>query len=463
MSHVSPGIFREYDIRGIAGGDLNADAVELVGRAYGTTLRRAGHAACAVGRDNRPSGVELSAALIRGLRSTGCDVIEVGEVITPALYFSRVHFDLPGGVMVTGSHNPPAYNGLKLNWGNGSLYGDDIQNLLRLIQADDLERGDGAVREADIIPAYHEMLRTKTPLGPRRVKAVIDSGNGAAGPVVHPFIESLGVEVTALYCDSDPTYPNHHPDPTKLDNIRVMAERVRAEGADVGLGFDGDCDRLGAVDERGEVIWADQLMILYAREILKSRPGAPIILDVKCSQALADEVIKAGGRPVMWKTGHSLIKAKLWEDNAPFGGEMSGHLFFKDEYFGYDDALYAACRLVRMLSNSDQSLSQMLAAVPQFFSTPEIRVHCPEQIKFEVVKAAVVELKRKFDHVIDIDGARVVTDEGWGLVRASNTQPALIVRCEGKTREALERMKAIIGGALAKFPEVKLDWSHQGE
>jgi phosphomannomutase/phosphoglucomutase len=333
-----------------------------------------------------------------------------------------------------------------------------------LIERDDFEKGEARASGTNIIPAYHELLRDRIRLGDKRKpKVVLDSGNGAAGPVALPLVQSLGCDVIPLYCESDPSYPNHHPDPTKLDNIRDMVETVREQKADVGIGFDGDCDRIGTVDENGDVVWADQLMILFAREVLQHHPHSPIILDVKCSQALVEEIERAGGKPIMWKTGHSLIKAKLWEENAPLAGEMSGHIFFKDDYFGYDDALYAACRLIRLLSNSEKTVSQMLADAPKYHSTPELRPYCPDERKFDVVRAVVEDLKSRFDRVIDVDGVRVVTDDGWGLVRASNTQPALIVRCEGKTTEALERMKEIIGNALSKHPEVKLDWEHQGE
>ncbi len=457
MGVVNPLIFRQYDIRGIVGEDLTPEVAQLVGRAYGTLCQRNGIKQVVVGHDNRASSPELQAALIQGLCATGCDVIDIGEVITPILYFACRYWDIDGGVMVTASHNPPQYNGFKLVWGHGTLFGEQIQQLRQMIEASDFVEGSGTVVQRDAFSDYLRWIAEHIRLGPRRLKVVVDCGNGTASHFAPQLLKTLGCEVVELYCESDPNFPHHPPDPVKPENLRDLIAKVREVGADVGLGFDGDGDRLGVVDEQSNILWGDQLMILFSREVLQKHPSAKIIVEVKCSQAVIEEVAKAGGVPILWRTGHSFIKAKMKEEGALLAGEMSGHLFFADEYFGYDDALYAACRLLRILSHTDKTLSALLADVPRYFATPEVRVHCDDAAKFEVVAKVVEHFKRSGYEVIDVDGARVVTDDGWALVRASNTEPALILRAEGKTPEGLKRLHQLVTEALKPYPEVQLD------
>ncbi|HDQ45458.1 MAG TPA: phosphomannomutase/phosphoglucomutase, partial [bacterium] len=341
---MNPHIFREYDIRGIADTDLNDEAVTRIGQAYGTLMARRGHRKIAVGRDVRLTSERIQDAITRGVTSAGIDVVQIGQVTTPITYFSIVHLNLDGSVMVTGSHNPIEYNGLKMNEGLMSVYGQDIQEILRLIQTEDLENGQGTVTQMDVVPAYKAMLKERIRLH-RSFKVVIDAGNGTAGPVAPEVLRELGCEVICMYCEPDGRFPNHLPDPTVLEYIQDLRDRVVAEGADIGLGYDGDSDRIGVVDHLGRVIFADQIIALLARDVLSRHKGAEILFDVKCSQMLPEEIEKAGGRPVMWKTGHSLLKAKMQETGAPFAGEMSGHIFFKDGFFGFDDGIYVSFRL----------------------------------------------------------------------------------------------------------------------
>ncbi|MFN3420314.1 MAG: phosphomannomutase/phosphoglucomutase [Armatimonadota bacterium] len=457
MTVVNPLIFRQYDIRGVVGDDINPEVARLIGRAYGTLCRRNGILQVVVGHDNRKSSPDLHAAVIEGLTAAGCKVVDIGEVITPFLYFACRYWQIDGGVMVTASHNPPQYNGFKLVWGHGTLFGEQIQQLRRMIEAKDFEHGNGSVTKRDAFKDYLAWVTEHIKLGDRKLKVVVDCGNGTASHFAPKLLRSLGCEVAELYCESDPTFPHHLPDPVKPENLQDLIAKVREVGADVGLGFDGDGDRLGVVDEQGNLLWGDQLMILFSREVLKKHPQAKIIVEVKCSQAVIEDVAKNGGIPILWRTGHSFIKAKMHEERALLAGEMSGHLFFADEYFGYDDALYAACRLLRILSQTDKPLSALLADVPRYFATPEVRVHCDDTVKFDVVAKVVEHFKQNGYKVIDVDGARVVTDEGWALVRASNTEPALILRAEGKTPEALKRLHQLVTDALKPYPEVQLE------
>lgn len=443
-------IFRQYDIRGVWGDELTEDVVRLIGKAYGTFVRRNGANNVVVGHDNRASSPAIHSALIDGLLSTGCNVTDIGEVLTPIVYFVRHSFGIEGGVMITGSHNPPQYNGFKLCWGKGTLFGEQIQHIRELIEASEFESGSGKLSQLDGIEAYYKWITEHIKLGERELKVVVDAGNGTAGPIVPPLLRKLGCKVIELYCESDNSFPNHHPDPVREENLRDLTAKVVETGANVGLGFDGDGDRLGVVDEKGNIIWGDYLLILFSREILRSHPGAKIIIEVKCSQATIEEVERAGGIPILSRTGHSFIKDTLHKEGALLAGEMSGHLFFADEYFGFDDAVYAACRLLRILSNSDKSLSELLSDVPRYHSTPEVRVPCPDDKKFDVVAKAVEDFKRQYE-VIDIDGARVLFEDGWGLVRASNTEPMLILRAEGKTPQALEQIKEEIANELSKL------------
>lgn len=455
---INPQIFRQYDIRGVAKRDLTDEVVELLGKAFGVFVKESGAGKVIVGMDNRLSSSRLRDAMIKGLLSVGCDVIDIGLVVTPVLYYSRIHFGVNGGVMITGSHNPPDENGFKLALGDGTIYGDDIQKLKSLMTAGDFPTGSGKIEKQDAVPAYLAMLKDKIRLGPRKLKVAVDCGNGTASLFAEKVLTGWGCEVIPLYCESDGTFPNHQPDPVKTANLVELKKTVLDKKADLGVAFDGDADRIGLVDEQGGVIWGDTLMCLYWREIMPKHPGTPAIIEVKCSQALVDEVVRLGGKPFFYKTGHSLIKAKMKEIDAIFTGEMSGHMFFADEFYGFDDAFYAAGRLLRILSNSDLPLSQMLSGIPKYYSTAETRVPCPDEEKFKVVQGLVERFRREYE-VIDVDGVRVLFGDGWGLVRASNTQPVLVARCEAKTPEGLQRICQTMQGSLGEFPQVaKFEW-----
>ena len=451
-------IFREYDIRGVVGRDLDAEATEAIAGAFGTYLADAGVRRAVIGHDNRVSSEMLYEAAIRGLAATGCDVLTVGLAVTPMLYFALHHFHVEGGVMVTASHNPPEFNGFKLCHGPGTMYGPQIQQIRELVEAGRFRRGAGAVEDREILSAYAGMLRERIRLGPRPLRVVADCGNGTAGAFAPEILRGWEVDVTPLYCDPDPSFPHHHPDPVDPQNLGDLIRGVAESRADVGLGFDGDGDRIGVVDDRGGVLWGDLLMALFWREVLAAHPGAIALVEVKCSQALIDEIRRLGGRPQFTRTGHSLIKARMRELGAVFAGEMSGHMFFADEYYGFDDAIYAAGRLLRILSRTDRPLSAIAGELPRYHATPEIRVACPDADKQQVVAALTREFRERYE-VIDIDGVRVVFPDGWGLVRASNTQPVLVVRAEGTTPAALDRIKAILERALGTHPEVApLSW-----
>jgi len=435
---IHPGIFRQYDIRGIVDRDLTTDAAAAIGRAYASLLHERGiSGTVAVGRDNRPSGTSLRNALIDGLTSGGLNVVDIGVVPTPLLYWSLHHLDVQGGIQITGSHNPPEYNGFKLCVGHDSLHGDGIDALRQIIDRGDFFRGSGSVRSERVIDRYVDDVVARTGPLKRRLKVVIDCGNGVGAVVSHELFEWLGIDVSYLFCESDGTFPNHHPDPTVVDNLHDIIREVRARKADLGIAFDGDADRIGVVDADGGIVWGDHILILYARDVLaRTGPGQSIIFDVKCSQALPHAIDAAGGKPVMWKTGHSLIKEKMKQLKAPLAGEMSGHMFFSEGFYGHDDAMYGAARLLRIVAASGVSVEEMLADVPKFVSTPEIRVDCPDELKFEVVERAVKHFRSLYD-VIDVDGVRVLFGDGWGLIRASNTQPVLVTRYEALTKERL--------------------------
>jgi phosphomannomutase / phosphoglucomutase len=445
---LKPTIFREYDIRGVAETELaNPDVADL-GRALGTYLLRHSGPRINLGRDCRLSSPRLHDALLEGLLATGCQVTDIGVVPTPLLYFSATHLEADGAVMITGSHNPSEFNGFKTVSGSTSLHGEAIQDVRRLIDARDFAAGHGTHHSMDVIPAYLDELSPQFEFG-RRIKVVLDGGNGTAGPVMHQLLKRLNVDSTELFFEMDGHFPNHHPDPTVPANLEHLREAVHAQGADLGIAFDGDADRIGAVDENGEVIYGDLLLLIYGREILTRKPGATIIGEVKCSQLLYDELKRLGGNPIMYKTGHSLIKAKMKQEHAELAGEMSGHMFFADRYFGYDDALYAACRLIEIVAKSGKPLSAQLAGLPKLISTPEIRVDCPDETKFAVV-ARVAEQFRKTHNVIDVDGVRVLFGEGWGLLRASNTQPVLVMRFEAATKALLADYQREVEAALVE-------------
>lgn len=445
-TQVNPQIFREYDIRGLHERDLTDDAVRAIGRAFGTFLRRRGKRTLAVGRDFRTSSPRIERALTEGLTATGCDVTLVGEMPTPALYFSIAHLGTDGGVQVTGSHNPIEYNGLKLCEGVQAVHGADIQKLLELARSGDFETGAGSVREQPTERAYADMLVAKVQPA-RSFRVVLDAGNGCAGPVAPEVFRRLGQDVVELYCEPDGTYPNHTPDPTVEANLQDLIRTVREEKADFGFAYDGDADRIGAVDGTGRILWGDQILALLARDALEAVPGAPIVFDVKCSQGLEEDIRAHGGKPIMWKTGHSLMKAKMKETGAPIAGELSGHIFFAHGYYGFDDAIYASLKLLEVVAKSGRTLAELRDSVPQYVATPEIRIETSDDEKFEIV-ARLRERFRKLYPVVDIDGARIRFEDGWALVRASNTQPVLVARFEAKTEERLAAIRDEVYAAL---------------
>ena len=439
---IAAGIFRQYDIRGVVDADLTVEAAEAIGGAYAALMRERGVTGeVAVGRDNRPSGNKLRDALVKGLTQAGVSVVDVGVVPTPVLYWSLHHMPVVGGIQITGSHNPPEYNGFKLCFGTESLHGHDLQHLLELIRSNAAPTGQGTVSTASPIDGYVADVVARTGALARPMKIVYDCGNGAGALVAPQLMDALGVEAVGLYTESDGTFPNHHPDPTVPENLEALIEAVKREGAEMGVAFDGDADRIGLVDDQGRIIWGDHILILYARDVMeRTGKGQPIIFDVKCSQALTDEITKAGGRPVMWKTGHSLIKDKMKSEHAPIAGEMSGHMFFSEGFYGHDDALYGAARLLRIVASSGKTVRELLADVTPFVSTPEIRVECGDERKFELVEKAVAHFTATHD-VIDVDGVRVLFGDGWGLIRASNTQPILVTRYEARTAERLQEIR----------------------
>jgi phosphomannomutase/phosphoglucomutase len=446
---IAAGIFRQYDIRGVVGKDLTADAAGAIGRGFAAYLAHRGvRRPVAVGRDNRPSGAGLRDALVGGLTSCGVDVVDVGVVPTPLLYWSLNHLDVGAGIQITGSHNPPEYNGFKICLGTDSVHGEEIQELFRLATGTTFPSGRGSVRSEAVIDRYIDDVVQRTGPLTRPPRVVVDCGNGAGALVAPRLFKRLLRDAKCLFCESDGTFPNHHPDPTVVENLQALIAEVRTGGYDFGVAFDGDADRIGVVDSRGEIIWGDYVLILYARDVLaRTGKGQPIIFDVKCSQALPDAVAKAGGTPVMWKTGHSLIKGKMKELRAPIAGEMSGHMFFSESFYGHDDALYGAARLMRIVSESGRTIEELLADVPRFVSTPEIRVDCPDDRKFAIVDDAVRHFSRD-RQVVSVDGARVLFGDGWGLIRASNTQPVLVVRFEARTPERLQAIRDEMEGWL---------------
>ncbi len=450
---MNESIFRANDVRGIVERDFTDDVVSDLGKAYGTYMRRRGHKTFVIGHDLRLSSPHLSQVFMDGLASTGAHIIFIGQVTTQALYYSILHWELDGGVMITGSHNPKPYNGFKLCEGMGAVYGEDIQKLKKMILARDFDEAQGSVEKRDIMPDYIAMLKGKFKFN-KKLKIVIDAGNATAGPIAPGIWRSFGHEVVELYCEPDGNFPNHLPDPCVPKYMNDLAARVVAEGADVGIGYDGDADRVGAVDDTGEYIFADRLLVLFARDVLKNRPNSPIIFDVKCTMALPQAIEKAGGIPIMWKTGHSMQKAKMKETGAPFSGELSGHVFFNDDFFGFDDGIYASGRLLQIIANSDKKFSEIIAEVPVFPSTEEIRVDCADEVKFDVVARLVKDFGKEYK-VIDIDGARVDFGDGWGLVRPSNTEPNLVVRFEAKTEERLAEIINIFKDRFDKYPEIK--------
>jgi len=443
---INPQIYREYDIRGVVDKDLTPEVVRRLSQGFGTHMVRLGQQDLVVGRDGRLSSPSYGEAVIEGLTSTGCNVIDIGVCPTPIYYFSIFHLDKDGGMMVTGSHNPPEFNGFKVSVGKSTIFGEKIQKLGRLVEQGKFASGKGNLAKVEVIQPYQDYIKKNIKLD-KKLKVAIDAGNGTAGITAGSLLRDLGCVVEELYCDIDGRFPNHFPDPTIPENLKDLISRVKKMKADIGIGYDGDADRIGVVDDQGHILWGDQLMILFSREILKRKKGATFVAEVKCSQNLFTDIEKHGGRAIMWRTGHSLIKEKMKEERAVLGGEMSGHIFFADRYFGYDDAIYASCRLIELLSTTDKKLSQLLEDVPKTSITPEIRVDCPDEIKFKVVEKVKEELRK--DHsIIDVDGVRVQFGDGWGLVRASNTQPVLVLRFEALDEKRLQEIKELIEGKV---------------
>ncbi|MFO0681149.1 MAG: phosphomannomutase/phosphoglucomutase [Sandaracinus sp.] len=455
MRIANPHVFREYDIRGVADRDMPDDFAHALGRALGTTWARRGAQRVAVGRDCRLSGERLHAALLMGIVECGLEVLDIGMGPTPLLYFTVFHRDLDGGVHVTGSHNPPAENGFKMMAGKGTLAGDEIAALRRMIESDDFDlREGGRVTSYDPTGAYVGFARGNVQLARTDLRIAIDAGSGAGGPLALAAMRAIGLDPVALLVEPDGRFPVHHPDPSQPENVELLVRTVREHRLDLGIAYDGDADRIGVVDARGEVLYGDKLLTLFARDVLARRPGAPILGEVKCSQTMYDDIAKNGGRPILWKTGHSLIKRKMKEEHALLAGEMSGHVFFADRFFGFDDAIYASLRLCEILSGTRTPLHELLADLPETFSTPELRVDASDATKFDVVRLVRDHYRAKVptevEDVVDIDGARVRFPGGWGLVRASNTQPVLVLRFEADTPERLAAIRADVEGTVAR-------------
>ncbi len=452
---INSNIFREYDIRGVVDIDLTDEVVDLLGKGYGTYLKNHNAQKISIGGDVRLSTERFLKVFTKGIRSTGINVINIGQIPTPVQYFSMFNLQVDGGVMITGSHNPPDFNGFKLSLNKSPVYGSEIQELRKIIEKNEFSSGNGSYEEINLIDEYIDDISENIKLN-RPIKVVLDSGNGAGALVAHKLFKKMGVETIDLFDTPDGNFPNHHPDPTVVENIQDLIKTVKDNNADIGIGYDGDADRIGVVDENGEIIWGDKLLIIFGREILKTHPGADIIFEVKCSQALPEMIKKFGGNPVMWKTGHSLLKKKMKETGAPLAGEMSGHLFFADRYYGYDDAIYASARLVELLSNTNKKISDLLADIPKYFTTPEIRVETKtDDEKFEIAKKAKEYFSKEYE-VIDVDGVRILFGDGWGLVRASNTQPVLVLRFEANTEKRLEELKDIVVKKLMEFGDINI-------
>lgn len=448
---MNPDTFRQYDIRGDADRDFSDDFVRDLGLSLGTFYSERGLRRIAVGRDCRLSSPRLHRALCAGLLATGMDIVDIGVGPTPLLYFAVHHFDLDGGIQITGSHNPPDENGFKMMVGKGSLYGADIEELRATIEERSFREGaTGTIESADPASAYVRHAQNDIRLGRRNLRFAVDAGNGAGGPLAIQTMRALGLDPIPLLCEMDGSFPVHHADPTDLETLQMLKERVLSDELELGFAYDGDADRVGVIDSRGDVIWGDKLMIVLSRALLAEHPGATIIGEVKCSQTMYDDIDAHGGRGLLWKTGHSLIKTKMKEEKALLAGEMSGHIFFADRYYGFDDAIYATLRILEIVSRSDLPLHEMLSDVPETFATPEIRVHCTDAAKFELV-ARVLEHYRPTHELVDIDGARIQFEGGWGLVRASNTQPILVLRFEADSEQRLKAIRSEVESLLDRL------------
>lgn len=439
-------IFRQYDIRGIVGEDLDAEVTEAVGRAFGSRVRLDSSSrspTVAVGYDNRLTSPSLADGMIAGIRSAGVDVVDVGTVPTPVLYWSEVTLGADAGVQITGSHNPPEWNGIKMTLGGNSLYGDTIQDLKRCIDESDFTSGAGGHERLNVLDRYVDDVAGRFHLE-RPMRIAVDCGNGTGSLLAVPLLEAIGADVTPLFCESDPTFPNHHPDPTVDENLIDIIRAVESDNHDLGVAFDGDADRIGAIDDQGRIIRGDILLLLFGLDVLKKRgQGQKLIFDVKCSQVLPEVFEEAGGKPIMWRTGHSLIKKKMRETGALLAGELSGHIMIADDYLGFDDALYNACRLIEIVSRSGRTLSEMVSDFPAYVSTAEIRIDVTEDQKWAVVSEATAYFKEKYD-VIGVDGIRILFGDGWALLRASNTQPAIVARFEARSASRLAEIRAEI-------------------
>ncbi|MEO0091430.1 MAG: phosphomannomutase/phosphoglucomutase [candidate division WOR-3 bacterium] len=455
---LNPQIFREYDIRGVADKDLPDNVVFMLGQGYGTYVQKKlenQNPEVLIGRDVRLSSQRIRDVLIEGIISTGCDVIDLGIIPTPVFYFSAFHYNKDAGIMITGSHNPKEFNGFKIGLNKTTIYGEEIQNLRKLIESEKFVSGKGKVSTLNPIPDYINMILDKIKIK-SGLKVVFDPGNGTAGVVIEELFNKLGIDPVFINLEPDGNFPSHLPDPTIPEYMKDVKSLVLELDADLGIGYDGDADRIGTIDDKGNIVWGDKLLAIFAADIIKRKPNTKIVFEVKCSQGLVEYIKSVGGIPIMWKTGHSLIKAKMKEEGALLAGEMSGHMFFAENYYGYDDAIYASALLLKIISESNKSLSEMVADIPYYYSTPEIRVNCPDELKFQVTNAIRDYFKTQNYETIDIDGVRVIFSDGWGLVRASNTQPVLVLRFEAKTPERLKEIQQIFYEQLNKFDDVKL-------
>ena len=462
MAKIERSMFREYDIRGrVNDRELNPAVVELIGKGFGTYLDKLGVTTVVVGHDSRHSSQGLKDAIVKGLLSTGRNVIDIGLCLTPMMYWAQYHFESMGGAMITGSHNPKDWNGLKLARGfSATLVGSEIAEILEIVEKEEFITGKGTARTENVTDAYTDDLAGRVDIK-KRLRVVVDTGNGTAGAFAPRILEKAGLDVVEQFTELDPDFPNHEPDPALKETVEALGARVLEEKADLGVAFDGDGDRLGVVDEKGQVVWPDRYMILMARQVLQKQPGAKIVFDVKVSQALEEDIAAHGGQPIMWKTGHSHIKAKLKEENAALAGEMSGHIFFVENYYGFDDGVYAGLRFIEYVSQVGKTVSEIVDDTPYYVSTPTIDVDCPDDKKYGIVEELTKDLKRDFDKVIDINGARVVFEDGWGLVRASSNLPILVLRFEAKTAERLEELKRIFRGYMDKYPEIGTVWHNE--
>lgn len=448
-------IFRMYDVRGIAETDLNSADVYLVGKAFATYIKRRGGKKVVAGMDVRLSGPRIKESFINGVLDTGLDVIDVGVVTTPMLYYSQYYFKTDGGIMVTGSHNPIEFNGLKMVDPDVTIYGEVIQNFYRMILNKDFEKGKGNLVNENIDDAYVNMCVEKVKID-KKMKILVDPGNGTAGPIAKKIFDRLNIRADFINYERDGNFPNHLPDPTVMEFIKELREKTVKGGYDIGIGYDGDCDRIGIVDEKGEVVFGDQILGILAKDMLSRNPKEKVIFDVKCSQGLEEFILKEGGIPVMYKTGHSLLKRKMKDEKALLAGEMSGHMFFAENFFGFDDGLYASLLILRIMSQTDKKISELKKEMPYYISTPEIRVDTTDEDKFKIVDEIVKHYKENNYRVIDIDGARVYFDNGWALIRASNTQPILVLRFEAKRENDLKKIREEVKKVLSKYKTVDL-------